>query len=54
MRADKSFKCLIAEVKLEFIKKGKRVPNTKTITKVIAKKINREEILNYEQFIRFI
>jgi len=51
IRCANEFKALLAEVKLDFIKNGKSVPSNKELTKIIAKKMTKEDIL-YDKFIK--
>jgi len=53
MRSDKSFRLLVAEVKLDFIRKGRKPPSTEKITRIIASRIKKEEIIQHEKFIPF-
>jgi len=53
MRSDKSFRLLVAEVKLDFIRKGRKPPSTEKITRIIALRIKKEEIIQHEKFIPF-
>jgi len=52
IRCDKDFKVLLREMKLDYIKKGKKPPSDTELTKRIAKKIKKEAIL-YNDFIPF-
>lgn len=52
IRSSRELKDLITAVKIEHMKNHKRVPSTREITKKIAEKINKDELL-YEKFIRF-
>lgn len=52
VRCAKEFKALLAEVKLEFIRKGLRVPTNQELTKLVTKKLKKEDIL-YDDFIKF-
>jgi len=53
IRASKEMEKLINEIKIEFILQGKKAPPTRIITKVIAKNIRKENIINHNDFIRF-
>jgi len=52
VRCAKEFKVLLGEVKLEFIRRGKRVPSNQELTMLVAKKLSKEDIL-YDKFIPF-
>lgn len=45
IRAHREFKAVIDFIRAKYILEGKRPPGTASITKVIAGKINREELL---------
>lgn len=52
MRSSKEFKELVRAIQIEYLKNGKKAPSTRQITKKIAEKVNREDLL-YDRFIRF-
>ena len=52
IRCSEEFKRLISSVQIEFIKEGKKAPSAKKLTKLIATKIKKSDIL-YDEFIRF-
>ena len=52
IRVDKSFRILLREAKLEFIKKGRHPPSDSELTKSIARRVKKEDIL-YDEFIKF-
>ena len=51
IRCSKEMKTIINFVRAKYILAGKKPPGISTITKIIAKKINKEELLENE-FIR--
>jgi len=52
IRSSKELKKLIAEIQIEFIKANRKPPSASKITKVIAGKVKKEDIL-FDKFIRF-
>lgn len=52
IRTSPEMRKLIDSIRIDFIKKGKKPPSISDITRVIASKIKKEEIL-YDQFIQF-
>ena len=52
IRSSKEMNMLINNIQIEFLKKGKKVPSVRNITKMIAKKIRKEDIL-FHEFIPF-
>lgn len=51
MRGATELKEIVNFIKIHHLKQGKKPPSTREITKEIAKKINKEELL-YEKFIQ--
>lgn len=52
VRCSKEFKTLLREAQLEFIKKGRKPPSDTELTRKIASKMKKEDIL-YDEFIPF-
>lgn len=52
VRISKEFRDLINFIRAKYIIEGKRPPNNSQITKMIAKKINKEDLLQ-DVFIKF-
>lgn len=52
IRCSKEFKALLREAQLDFIKNGKKPPSDTELTRLIADKMKKEDIL-YDGFIPF-
>ena len=53
IRCSNSFKQLLAEIKLEYIKNNKKPPSEKKITEMIARRLNKEKkVLCNDEFIK--
>ena len=48
MRTDRDFRELVNFIKAKFIMAGKKVPSNAKITKMIARNINKEDLLRNE------
>lgn len=52
IRCAKEFRALLWEAKLDCIRRGKKVPSDTVLTRRIASRLNKEDIL-YDEFIPF-
>lgn len=52
IRCDREFKRLLDEVRAKYVRDGKRPPSMEVLTKKIAEKIKKEDIL-FDEFIPF-
>lgn len=52
VRCDREFKRLLDEVRAKYVKSGKKPPSMEVLTKRIAEKIKKEDIL-FDEFIPF-
>ena len=52
IRCSREFKTFIREAQLDYIRKGKKPPTDAEMTKMISKKIKKEDIM-YDGFIQF-
>lgn len=53
IRCDKEFRSILAQIKLDAIKRGIPIPSSEKITKMIANKLKKEGIIQYDKFIQF-
>lgn len=51
-RVDGEFRKIINDIKIEYLKRGKRVPSSVYITRKIAEKIRCGGVLNYDEFFK--
>ena len=51
-RVDAEFRKIINEIKIEFLKNGKKAPSSTYITNVLAKKLKSDGVLRYDEFIK--
>jgi len=52
MRGSRNFRDYVNKVRIKYIMAGKRPPTTRRITEMIAKKLEREDLLK-DEFISF-
>lgn len=52
VRCDREFKLILDGVRAEFIKRGKKPPSMEVMTKRVAEKIKKEDLL-FGEFISF-